>query len=604
MTRASRRGTILAIVAGVALLLSACGGGSSSTPTGAAEPSGSTATSADASAVTVAMDTPTWILPISAPGKTQGENGIFIEMMFPSMYSFTLEGDHPFNIDEKRSIAKVPEISDDGLTYTITLKDRTWSDGTKITTKDVDFWYQLVKNNTSEWASYRKGGFPDNVTEFKIVDDKTFTITTTEKFSGGYFVGNQLNTIRPMPAHAWAKTSDDGKIIEDFATEQHAKDIYAYLRKAAEDPANYAKNPLWQTVSGPWKLKEYTPSGQVVLTANKDYDGADKATFSEVVYKPFTSDDAEFNTLRAGGIDYGYIPAGNIAQKSYIESQGYKVSPWYGWSITYMPFNFNHPESGPIFSQKYVRQAMQQLIDQESISKVIWKGMAAPTCGPVPQEPGAAGTMDGCAYKFDPDAAKKLLEDHGWKVTPDGVTTCEKPGTGTDQCGEGVKAGAEMRFTLISQSGFTATHDMMAELKSQFGKLGIVLEIQEVPDSVAVSQVCKKNDPNCEWELSFFGSEASWYYPPYASGQRLFATDAPVNLGAYSNPEADKLIDATLVSSDTKAMDAYNAFLAEDLPVLWMPNPVNRVSAYRSEITGIDPQDPMLGMYPQDWMRK
>ncbi|MBB3026082.1 hypothetical protein FB477_002035, partial [Trueperella pyogenes] len=107
MTRASRRGTILAIVAGVALLLSACGGGSSSTPTGAAEPSGSTATSADASAVTVAMDTPTWILPISAPGKTQGENGIFIEMMFPSMYSFTLEGDHPFNIDEKRSIAKV-----------------------------------------------------------------------------------------------------------------------------------------------------------------------------------------------------------------------------------------------------------------------------------------------------------------------------------------------------------------------------------------------------------------------------------------------------------------------------------------------------------------
>ena len=51
-------------------------------------------------------------------------------------------------------------------------------------------------------------------------------------------------------------------------------------------------------------------------------------------------------------------------------------------------------------------------------------------------------------------------------------------------------------------------------------------------------------------------------------------------------------------------MKDYNDFLAEDLPVLWMPNPVNRVSAYKSDISGIDPQDPMLGMYPQDWTRK
>ncbi|MGV2516653.1 UNVERIFIED_CONTAM: peptide ABC transporter substrate-binding protein, partial [Bacillus subtilis] len=225
MTRASRRASIVATVAGVALLLSACGSGGSSTPSGATNPSGSAA--GDGSTVTVAMDTPTWIFPISAPGKTQGENGIFIEMLYPSMYSFTLDGEHAYNIDEKRSIANIPEISDDGLTYTITLKDRTWSDGEKLTTKDIDFWYNLVLNNKADWASYRDGGFPDHVTSFEIVDDKTFTITTTEPFSGGYFVGNQLNSVRPMPAHAWAKTSDDGEIV-DFTDPQNAKDIYAY----------------------------------------------------------------------------------------------------------------------------------------------------------------------------------------------------------------------------------------------------------------------------------------------------------------------------------------------------------------------------------------
>lgn len=91
----------------------------------------------------------------------------------------------------------------------------------------------------------------------------------------------------------------------------------------------------------------------------------------------------------------------------------------------------------------------------------------------------------------------------------------------------------------------------------------------------------------------------------YASGERLFATGAPpVNLGSYSDEKADELIDATQFSSDPEALEEYDDYLAEDLPVLWMPNPVNRVSAYSSDISGISPpQDPMLNMYPQDWSR-
>src|SRR5690606_28748582 len=143
-----------------------------------------------------------------------------------------------------------------------------------------------------------------------------------------------------------------------------------------------------------------------------------------------------------------------------------------------------------------------------------------------------------------------------------------------------------LRFTLTSQSGFTATSRMMAEIKSQFSRAGIELEIREVPDSVAVTQACEPGDAECDWDLSFFGSQGSWYYPVYASGERLFATDAPVNLGRYSNKTADELIDATQFSSDPQALQDYNDFLAEDLPVLWMPNPVNRISAFSSDIQG------------------
>lgn len=548
--------------------------------------------------VSVAMKTATWILPISAPGKTQGENGIFRSLQYPSVYDYTLASTTDWNIDPKRSLAKPPVISEDGKTLTVELKDMKWSDGKPITTRDIEFWWNLVNANKDKWASYRKGGMPDNVTEFKVIDEKKFSITTDKVYAPGWFIGNQMNRFVPMPTHVWNKTSDDGQVGDHDRTAEGAKQVFDYLFKASENISTYATNPLWKTVSGPWMLESYVPNGEVKLKANTSYTGEDKAKLDTVVFRPFTGDDAQFNVLRSGGIDFGYIPAGSVSQKSVIEGKGYTVKPWAGWSITYMPFNFANPKTAPIFNQKYIRQAMQHLIDQESISKVVWQGAAAPTCGPVPMKPDKAGTLEGCAYSFDPEKAKKLLADHGWSVGGDNVATCTDPA----KCGEGIAAGTPLKFDVISQSGFTATTKMFAELKSQFSKAGIELNVKEVPDSVAVSQKCKPGEA-CTWDLSFFGSQASWYFPPYASGERLFATDAPVNLGSYSNPEADKLIEATQFGTDATALEAYNKFLAEDLPVLWMPNPVNQISAWKSDITGIDPQEPTLGLYPQDWAR-
>lgn len=586
-----------------ALLLASCSFGSGQPQASNGAPNGASGSAAAMAGgeVSFATATPTWILPISAPGKTQGENGMFIDLMYPAVFAYSLTADNDYNIEEKRSLADLPTVSDDSLTYTIKLKDRKWSDGTKLTTRDIEFWWNLVTNNTDKWASYREGQFPDNIKEFKVVDETTFTLTTTEAYNPAWFINNQLNRIKPMPAHAWAKAADDEKPGEADRTPEGAKAIFAYLTKASEDLPSYATHELWKTVLGPFKVESYTPNGEVKMVANDAYDGEDKPSIQHFIMRPFTSDDAQFNVLRSGGIDYGFIPASSIAQQPAIEKQGYKVEPWYGWSITYMPMNFANPKTGHIFKQKYIRQAMQHLIDQEGISKVIWNNMAAPTCGPVPQEPGSAGTTKGCVYNYDPAKAEQLLKDHGWDVKKDGITTCAKPGSGEGQCGEGIKAGEKLSFTVISQSGFTATSRMFAELKSSFAGVGINLDIREVPDSVAESQACKEGDANCAWDMSFFGSQSSWYYPVYASGERLFQTGAPVNLGSYSDKKADELIEASMRSDDPKALQSYNDYLAEDLPVLWMPNPVNRVSAWKANIEGIAPQDPMLYIFPQDW---
>src|SRR5699024_746609 len=134
--------------------------------------------------------------------------------------------------------------------------------------------------------------------------------------------------------------------------------------------------------------------GHVKLVANDAYDGSDPAQADVVNLMPFTSSGAEVNAVRAKSVDYGYIPTSALTQKKQYTSLGYEIVPWSGWSITYMPYNFNNPEMGTVFSQLYVRQALQHAIDQETIPSVIWHGAADPGYGPVPQNPSSEFLSD------------------------------------------------------------------------------------------------------------------------------------------------------------------------------------------------------------------
>ena len=62
-------------------------------------------------------------------------------------------------------------------------------------------------------------------------------------------------------------------------------------------------------------------------------------------------------------------------------------APAYAFGIQYFLINFNNPTLGPAFKQLYVRQAMQELIDQEGMIKSVDRGYGYPTSGGVPTQP-------------------------------------------------------------------------------------------------------------------------------------------------------------------------------------------------------------------------
>ena len=98
------RKRLLVVTAAVAatLLVASCSYGSG-------DPSRSkTSGGAHDGNVSFATTTPNWILPVSAPGKTQGENAMFTQLIYPALFSYKLDAKNEFNIDERHSVAKPP----------------------------------------------------------------------------------------------------------------------------------------------------------------------------------------------------------------------------------------------------------------------------------------------------------------------------------------------------------------------------------------------------------------------------------------------------------------------------------------------------------------
>lgn len=600
-----RRALIPAALAALGLLaVTGCtqdGGRIDMAPTGGTPVEGGTATMALPPAAT-----PNWIFPIGAPGYGASYNYGIQSLLFMPVYDAVQEKGE-LTTSGPSTLGLTPKWSDGNRTVTIPLREGvTWSDGKPVTARDIEFWFHLVKANKADWGSYSVGTMPDNVKRFETVDEHTVRLHLDRSYNPDWFTANQLSLLRALPQHAWDATEDGGGIGDWDRTAAGAKAVFARLTRHAKSLGRYGDDPLWKTVDGPWKLAGWTDGGQVTLARNEKFTGpaSERPHLDKVVFKPFTTADSEYNVLRSGGVDYGYIPPSVMAQKDTFEDRGYRVDPWEGWAATYIVYNFNSSAGGPFMDQLYVRQAMQHLVDQKAMTDVVWQGSATETLGPVPVTPKTqylSPRMAKNPYPYSVSAARKLLTDHGWRIQ-DGTARCVRPGTGADECGKDVKRNSPLKLTLLSQSGSTETTNMMQELKSSLSLAGIDLTIRQQPlNSVLGNSVpCTRKDPGCDWDMSFFGTAGSWYYPLNPSGEQLFSTGASANFGNYSDKKADQLIRAVQYSPDMTAVHAYGEYLQKQLPVMWMPNPAYQVSVIRNDLRGVE-QNPTVTFAPQHW---
>lgn len=600
--RKGKRGVpVLVAFAAAGMVLAACSGASSpGSSTSGTRVAGGTAT--------VALSPGNqfnYILPLLSYDYATGANIEYSEyLMWRPLYWFG--GPNSAGLDERYSLAQPANITSSGgdTTATIQLKHYQWSDGKPVTSRDVQFWFNLLKAAKQNWWDYVAGQFPDNVTSFKIISPTSFSLTFKGTYSDSWLY-NELGQLIPIPQHAWDRESAGGTVGNFDDTTAGAKSVYNFLAKQNKILGTYATNPLWQVVDGPWKLTSYiTSSGDATYARNKKYSGPATGSVSTLKVLSFTSDTAEFNSvLSSSNLNYGYVPFNDAAALGRVRSAGYQIAAWPTWGITFISVNFASPTVGPIFKQLYVRQAMQELINQPSYIRVFLHGFGNPTYGPVPLVPSSQFLSSGQRtnpYPYSSSSAVTLLKNHGWTIVPNGTDVCARPGSASNECGPGIAAGAKLSFGFEYATGLQAVTEEVTQLEASFAQAGISLSLRGAPFDTVISDDISCAKPSC-WQMNYYGQ--GWYFDPgynVPDGGAIFDSTGSSNTVGYASSQADALI-ARLHSGGNAALYSYEDYLSKNLPVLWMPQFDAQISAISSKLQGALPQDPLGNIYPENW---
>jgi len=519
---------------------------------------------------------PDYIDPVGTyPGAGTNNNILdFQPLMYQPLWSPNFN-EPTFNYAD--SIGNKPVWSHGDTEVTITLKHYMWSNGTPVTTRDISFYFNVVKGGGSEWASYNPNAFPYNVKRVIVSSPTKISFVLDRSYNPTYYLAEDIYDIIPLPQNVWDRTSINGKVGNYDETPAGAKAVFDFLNSYAESPNTYSStNKIWGDVDGPYELKSFGgDAAPTIFVPNPRYSGH-RSTISKFEELPFTSDAAEYNVLRSGtsALTVGYVPLSDVPTLSGVRSAGFDIAKVYPFGFTYIIPNLANPKLGATLSQLYVRQALQHLMNQPEIIKDFFHGYGSPTYGPAPLYPLGNKFVDNAEkhnlYPYSVKRAESLLSAHGWKII-DGIQTCES----LSKCGKGVKRGTKLDLSLLYTSGSTelTEEDELYQGDAALAHIRVTLKNESAATVGGIMVPCDPKDPTepqCTWQL---GNYTGMTYTPelYPAGWVLFLPGAALNAGSYDNPTINRLINQIPYSATLQPYYEYETLVATQLPWIWQP---------------------------------
>jgi peptide/nickel transport system substrate-binding protein len=308
------------------------------------------------------------------------------EPLFWNMPDGTLQG----------ILAESWEVSDDGLTYTVHLRDGVkWHDGEPFTAHDVEFsyymWYAPDKQPitdvrygpTVDGLKAYNTGERDDIPGVKAIDDLTVQYTLTAQDAG--FANLALTyypTMNVIPKH----------IFEPINETDHDKLMQGTL-------------DIWTTApvgTGPYKFVQYVTDQYIEYERNEDYWG--DPVGPDRMYLRIASPEVAVVMIQKGEIDLmnplQFTEAGRLAADPNVEVvEAQNLGNWYGLEMNYYA-------SDGLWQNPKAKQAFLYSIDRQAYVDTILQGYGAVRHSFFDGTAYACPTMT--EYNYDPVKADEL----------------------------------------------------------------------------------------------------------------------------------------------------------------------------------------------------
>lgn len=461
------------------------------------------------------------------------------------------------------ALAQKWEASADAKSYTFTLRDSKWSDGTPVTAADFDYAIKrlLDPKLASKYAHFLydlKGaeeyntalGTKDNP---KRPDDAT--LAQLRDAVGVKAV--DAKTLRFELANA---ASYFLNMLAQGNLSPVKKDVVDKFGDKWTEPGNIVSN-------GPFVLKGWTRGSKAVLERNPNY--YDTKPTLERIEITFMSDDATaYAAFQRGELDVSSnIPDALVPQirqdaslsKSILQDNMLRTN-FLGFNVKAKPFD-----------DKRVRQAFQMGVDTKTLNDKVLNGIHRPAKSFIPM--GMAGYQADLGFDFNPAKGKQLLAEAGY---PDGkgfpkVTAAYATSTAN-----------KLRMEFIQ-----------AQIKEN---LGLDIELENVEPKTFGSRL--SSDTPHIFSMGF----ASDYPHPNDWLRVVWETGAGSNFSKWSNKNFDDLVRKAAAEPDQKKqLDTYaqaQKILVDEAPALWLffQGRFRLVKPWVMNLT-TTPQDPSVGAY-------
>ncbi|MEM7129471.1 MAG: ABC transporter substrate-binding protein [Chloroflexota bacterium] len=399
--------------------------------------------------------------PLTLAREAIGEYGGLVRMVhldpssFVSQYGWFAERMLSYSDQDLKTL--VPNVlesweqSDDATQYTLHLREgMKWSDGTPVTTVDVDFWWNSLATHPdvsgSVWWVYRHGG---DVMTLEIQDDYTFSVTfaapfgnfpayLTRRFQGDFLVPSHYL----QQFHAdFADEAELNAMVEAEEFESWVQ-LLSNKRSGRSVWGTRPNSPEYPMLSG-WIVDEEPQQGLVLMKRNPYYWKVDASgqqlPYVEDLRIDFVANH-EITTQKVIQGEFDYVGPHDVSiarfplYKENEESQHYQVMDYTSCMTDRYTLYPNHTLPEDPVLQEIVRnpnfvKALNVAIDREEINENLFFGLA--TMGqlaPMPNSQYFKQEYADAFAQFDPELANQLLDEmglternsDGFRLRPDG----------------------------------------------------------------------------------------------------------------------------------------------------------------------------------------